>query len=71
VVLFDFVDFEGPTQGATQFFGIGCVDVHGFVVSLESEVRSGEVVLAGNVDGGRHSGYVRFTPASPCAAVSR
>src|SRR5215204_2661431 len=46
------VGFEGVTQRATQFFGIRRVDVHGFVVSLESEVRSGEVVLAGDVDEG-------------------
>ena len=50
--LFAIVGFEGVTQRATQFFGIGRVDVHGFVVSLESEVRSGEVVLAGDVDEG-------------------
>ena len=50
--LFDFADFEGLTQRATQFFGIGRLDAHGFVVSLESEVRSGEVVLAGDVDEG-------------------
>src|SRR5215216_1772981 len=50
--LFDMARFEGLTQRATQFLGIGRVDVHGFVGSLESEVRSREVVLAGEVDEG-------------------
>ena len=50
--LFDFADFEDLTQRAKQFFGIVRVDVHGFVVSPDSEVRNGEVVLASDVDGG-------------------
>jgi hypothetical protein len=50
--LFDFADFEGLTQRATQIFSIVRVDVHGFVIFLESEVQSGEVVLAGDVDEG-------------------
>src|SRR5215216_806264 len=63
--LFDFADFEGLTEGATQFFGIGRLDVHGFVVSLESEVWSGEVVLAGDVDEGSPFG-VREVYACLC-----
>ena len=63
--LFDIVGFEGVTQRATQIFGIGRVDVHGFVVSLESEVRSGEVVLAGDVDEGSPFG-VREVYACLC-----
>src|SRR5687768_18475385 len=50
--LFEMAGFEDLTQRATQVFGIGRLHVHGFVVSLESEVRSGEVVLAGDVDEG-------------------
>ena len=52
--LFDLAGFEGLTQGATKFFGIGRLHakLHGFVSTLEPEVRGGEVVLAGDVDEG-------------------
>src|SRR5215207_5463717 len=50
--LSDVAGFEGLTEGAPQLLGIGRLHLHGFVVSLESEVRSGEVVLAGDVDEG-------------------
>ena len=44
--------FEGPTQSATQSFGIDRLHVYGFFTLLESEVRGGEAVLAGDVDEG-------------------
>src|SRR5215208_5770372 len=50
--LFDVAGFEGLTQSATQCFGIRPAHIYGFVATLESEVRSGEVVLAGDVDEG-------------------
>src|SRR5919202_118130 len=50
--LFDIAGLEGLTQGATQSFDIGRVHVYDLAAPLESEVRSGEVVLAGDVDEG-------------------
>src|SRR5829696_323286 len=50
--LFDVAGFEGLTQSATQCLGIRPAHIYGFAASLESEVRSGEAVLAGDVDEG-------------------
>ena len=49
---FDIAGFKGLTQSATQSFDIGPAHVYGFFALLESEVRSGEAVLAGDVHEG-------------------
>ena len=50
--LFNIAGFEDLTKSPTQFVGIGRLHGYGFVIFLESEVRSGEVMLAGDVDEG-------------------